>query len=251
MEISRLFESFRQMADQCRKDNEVTRSLLQQISERLEIIENRLLIEVEAVDSWMSVADAEINADASAAESNACPLQSSSVGATEPGAFRIARPVLGPATRQFVLADVEQDSEIGAQKNGPRSDVWGPQNQVDGFLMQSCGGKPHQHRFNANESQEADLTKALQQALSNVETASQGPPDEIQQMRKQLQDRLRQAEMEISIQRARISQQHQELDEMRINLERREAKITGRPPGVSADEKENRWNRHLNKLRKE
>jgi hypothetical protein len=243
MEISGLFESFRRMADQCRKDNEATRSLLQQISERLEIIENRLLIEVEAVDSWMSVADADIDAHASAAESDACPPQSSSVGTPEPGGIRIARPVLGPATRQFGLADVEQGSEISAQKNGPGSDV-------DGVWTQSGGGKPHQHRFGANESQEADLSEALQQALLSVEAASQGPPDEIQQMRKQLQDKLRQAEIEISIQRARISQQHQELDEMRINLERREAKMSGRPQGASADEKEYRWSRHLNKLRK-
>jgi len=265
MEFSEHFDSIQEIANQCRSESQATGMLLQQINERWEIIEQRLFIEVEADDLLLPLTEAELDAKTSVAENFPAPLEPNAESQAETKAFRIAKPILGPATRRFTLPEQEVDADLAIVKDEIRGENWEQQkqrlfDQHDPSMAQATSKQPNDQAIpllppcessrETNDPQKSDLTEALREALSNVQSQDQAPQDELHHMRKQLQDKLRQAEIEISIQRARISQQQQELDEMRHNLERREAKINDRNQGPSVDDKEYRWSRHLNNLRK-
>ena len=72
-------------------------------------------------------------------------------------------------------------------------------------------------------------------------------PEEIDSLKRQLEDKLRNAEVEMSIQRARVFQQRAELEEMRLQLEQREQAIR---KSVAKQSGEDRWDRHFGYVRK-
>lgn len=74
-----------------------------------------------------------------------------------------------------------------------------------------------------------------------------GKPEEIDSLKRQLEDKLRNAEVEMSIQRARVFQQRAELEEMRLQLEQREQAIR---KSVAKQSEEDRWDRHFGFARK-
>lgn len=76
----------------------------------------------------------------------------------------------------------------------------------------------------------------LNQVFGNYEK-----PEEIDGLKRQLEEKLRSAEVEMSIQRARVFQQRAELEEMRLQLEQREAAIQKTVDNQTG----NRWDRHF------
>ena len=74
----------------------------------------------------------------------------------------------------------------------------------------------------------------------------------VEALRKELEDKLRKAEIEMSIERARISQKAAELEEKQLVLEQKERSIQNGSGEISDDggTTENRWFRHMSASRK-
>ena len=74
--------------------------------------------------------------------------------------------------------------------------------------------------------------------------------DGIEAMRKELEEKLRKAEIEMSIERARISQKAAELEEQQLILDRKERAMQNAESNDVGDTQENRWSRHMSASRK-
>ena len=77
---------------------------------------------------------------------------------------------------------------------------------------------------------------------------------EIDELRTQLEDKLRQAEVDISIERAKMHQERRDLDEKHSDLDRKQTKLDTHspnsdtdPPGEKDDKSGGRWSRFLGK----
>ncbi len=72
--------------------------------------------------------------------------------------------------------------------------------------------------------------------------------NDVSSLKEQLEEKLRKAEVEMSIQRARVFQQRAELEEMKLQLEEREAAI--RKTVEQNEDPSKRWDRHFGFLRR-
>ena len=73
---------------------------------------------------------------------------------------------------------------------------------------------------------------------------------DVDSLKRQLQEKLRKAEVEMSIQRARVFQQKAELEEMKLQLEQREAAIRKSVDQQHREDPTKRWERHFDFIRK-
>ncbi len=100
----------------------------------------------------------------------------------------------------------------------------------------------------ATESAAAKLVKsAKSKELNDALGITVELSGEIDSMRHELEEKLRQAEIELSIQRARISNQQAKLEERQLWLEQREREMQ---QAASGHGENNRWSRHIPAPRK-
>ena len=111
--------------------------------------------------------------------------------------------------------------------------------------------QPEQEQEQEQEpEQESTSVQSDDIELSGSDDTHDLDDDGIEAMRKELEEKLRKAEIEMSIERARISQKAAELEEQQLILDRKERAMQNAESNDVGDTQENRWSRHMSASRK-
>ena len=119
-------------------------------------------------------------------------------------------------------------------------------NSVFGPINKLIDQESEPENFTTFEIDDTNEPTPAETELNKVFDEYNNEPEEVHSLKRQLEDKLRKAEVEMSIQRARVFQQKAELEAMKLQLEEREAAIRKSASSHQSD----RWDRHLGFFRK-
>lgn len=182
-----------------------------------------------------------------------------------------------PQTEEYDIPDFNADSIIRQEIEQMRLEIEKIKDRLEGFeeKLTACSSGPSTPKNDVANILIGPISKTVKNSSSKSNTDSKVkqknsdvPPalgeneinkffgeyvkcSEVDSIKKQLEEKLRHAEVEMSIQRARVFQQKAELEEMKMQLEEREAAIrkSVEDQQTSGDSTK-RWDRHFEFFRK-